>query len=256
MKIRVLGSYGSRLPGFHTSSFLIDDNLLLDAGTITSTLSLEEQAVIDHILLTHAHLDHVVDIAFLVDNVFTLRSSPLCIWGPEPVLDAVRRFMFNNDIWPDFTRIKSGDFPIVELCPLPEAGQEPITVAGIELRWQRTNHVVFTAGYCLTRNKTSVLFSSDTRETTAIWEMAKSGEQLSLAFVETSFPNRLRKLAEASGHLTPAMLCIELDKLDKPDVPVKIFHMKPQFLSEITAELDALNDSRLQILHGGEVFIV
>ena len=252
MRIRVLGSYGSRLPGYHTSSMLINDNILLDAGTVTAVLSLAEQAAIDHVILTHAHLDHVVDLAFLADNIFTLRSTPLRIWGPEEVLASIRKHLFNNEIWPDFARIRIRDFPIVELRSLP-VGRES-EVGGLTLNWVRTNHPVFTAGYLISAEGNTLLHSGDTSITEKLWNMGRTASGLRLAFVETSFPNRLASIARASGHLTPEMLRAELGKLDCPNLPVKIFHMKPQFLDEILAELHDLDDPRLQILHGGEIF--
>lgn len=252
MNIRVLGSYGSRLPGQHSSSLLLNDNLLIDAGTVTAALGLEQQLAIDDVLLTHAHLDHMVDLAFLIDNVLTLRQTPLRIWAPPPVLDALHRHLFNDEVWPDFTRLPTAQAPALRLVPL-DAGKEN-EVAGLRVRWARTNHPVWTAGYYLTDGSAGLLHSGDTGVTGAVWSLARDCPQLKIAFVETSFPNRLAALAEASGHLTPALLRQELAKLGRDAVPVKIFHIKPQFLAEIVAELNALGDGRLQVLHGGEQF--
>jgi len=252
MRIRVLGSFGSRIPGYRTTSLLVDDGMLLDAGTVTSTLTLEEQILINDILLTHAHLDHMVDLAFLIDNVFTFREEPLRVWAPEQVLETLRSHLFNGEVWPDFTRLPSSDFPVLSFLPLePDVKTE---IAGYEVRWERVNHPVFTAGYCLTKGGKTVLFSGDTAATDRIWELARSYDDLKMAFVETSFPNRLEKLAAASGHLTPSMLGEELAKFGRPGVPVKIFHMKPQFLAEIEEELNVLGNDCLQILRGGEDF--
>ncbi|TYO95693.1 beta-lactamase family protein [Geothermobacter ehrlichii] len=252
MKIKVLGSYGSRLPGFHTSSLLIDDRLLVDAGTVTAILDLEEQATIDDVLLTHAHLDHMVDLAFLVDNVLTRRTHPLRIWAPAAVLDSLHRNLFNDEVWPDFTRIPQPDRPVLRFCPLPDEGRT--RVAGIEVEWRWTRHPVPTAGYLLRADGAAMLFSGDTATTDAVWRLGRECPELKLAFVETSFPDRLRGLAEASGHLTPAMLATELSKLDRPDVPVLVFHVKPQFLGEVESELKELGDDRISLLEGGEIF--
>ncbi|ORJ63058.1 3',5'-cyclic-nucleotide phosphodiesterase [Geothermobacter hydrogeniphilus] len=252
MEIRVLGSFGSRLPGFNTSSLLLDGRLLLDAGTVTAILPLEEQAAIDDVLLTHGHLDHMVDLAFLVDNVLTLRESPLRVWGPAVVLESLRRNLFNGEVWPDFSRLPQAAAPALQFCPLNEAGGTEI--AGYRVEWARTSHPVFTAGYLLHGDAGSVLFSGDTTTTEAIWQLGRGCRDLLLAFIETSFPDRLRELAIASGHLTPAMLRSELAKFGRPDVPVKIFHVKPQFLAEVEAELAALGDLQLEVLKGGEAF--
>jgi cAMP phosphodiesterase len=193
----------------------------------------------------------MVDLAFLVDNCLTKRSAPLRIWAPAPVLESVHRYLFNNTVWPDFTRLPRPDAPALEMIPL---GAEE-EIAGIRVCWRRVNHTVFTAGYLLTEGGSSILFSGDTGSTEEIWEVGRNCPELKAGFVETSFPNRLSELAGASGHLTPASLRDELIKFDRADVPVKIFHMKPQFLQEIVAELNSLGDDRLQVLEGGEKFL-
>jgi ribonuclease BN (tRNA processing enzyme) len=253
MQVQVLGSYGSRAPGFYTSCLLVNGTLLLDAGTVTAALSLEEQAAVDDVLLTHAHLDHMVDLAFLVDNCLLRRSSPLRVWAPAPVLETVHRHIFNNTVWPDFTRLPEPAAPALELIPL-EVGRER-EISGLRVCWRKVNHPVFTAGYRLSGEGSSILFSGDTGSTDDFWEMGRTCPEIKAVFVETSFPNRLSELADASGHLTPASLRDELKKFDRTDVPVKIFHMKPQFLQEILAELNSLGDDRLQVLEGGEKFL-
>lgn len=252
MKIRVLGCFGSRVPGRFTSSLLIDNRLLLDAGTIASSMTLEEQARIDDILLTHAHLDHMVDLAFLADNVMSQRTTPIRVWAPEPVLDAVRQHLFNDYIWPDFTQIPSPERPVLTLNPLPAEGS--VMISGYTVNFAQTNHTVYTVGYCLSTKDGSLFYSGDTSTTEAIWEMAANCTDMQIAFIEASFPNRLEKLAKLSGHLTPDMLKVELNKFGDRKVPIKVFHMKPQFLEDLQAELAALNDNRLQVLDGGEVF--
>jgi len=252
MHIRVLGSFGSRIPGIHTSSLLLNKTLLVDAGTITSVLGQDEQMAIEDVLLTHAHLDHTVDLAFLVDNIMPIRKNPLRVWGPQPVLADLHEHLFNNATWPDFTRLPTREAPILELHSLPETGS--CEIAGLTVRWARTAHPVHTVGYCLHDANAGFLYSGDTSVTEELWALARECPQLKLAFIETSFPDRLADLARISGHLTPSMLAGELAKLDRPEIPVGIFHMKPQFLDELRTELAALNDPRLQILYGDEEF--
>lgn len=215
-------------------------------------MSLDEQAQIDDILLTHAHLDHMVDLAFLADNVLNRRKTPIRIWAPEPVLEAVRQHLFNDFIWPDFTRIPTAENPVITLKSLPE--DDSIEIGGYRVGFAQTNHTIYTVGYCLTNKNGSLFYSGDTSTTEAIWDMARQCPDLKIAFIEASFPNRLEHLANISGHLTPAMLKTELKKFGDRNIPIKVFHMKPQYLEDLQAELAALNDDRLQVLDGGEFF--
>lgn len=112
MDTRVLGSDGSTIPGHHTNSLLVNGSLLIDAGTVTSILTLEEQAAVTDVVITHAHLDHVVDLAFLVDNGFARRRTSFRVWAPQQVLDTLHSHLFNDLIWPDFTRILSADLAV------------------------------------------------------------------------------------------------------------------------------------------------
>jgi ribonuclease BN (tRNA processing enzyme) len=252
MKVRILGGHGSKAPGYQATSFLIDDRLLLDAGGVASQLTIPEQLAIDDVLLTHAHWDHIAELPFLIENVFSLRSSPLRIWGPAPVLADLRAHVFNDVLWPDLSRLPSTAAPLISLCPLREG--ETTEVAGLGIAWVQTSHPVFTAGYRLTDGQGALLFSGDTREDSALWRLAVNCPDLQGVFMETSFPNRLQKLATLVGHMTPATLRQELLRFARPEIPVKIFHMKPQFLEEIVTELEALADDRLHILSGGETF--
>lgn len=254
IQIRVLGSFGSRLPGFQTSSLLLNETLLVDAGTVTPILTQDEQLAIEDVLLTHAHLDHIFDLAFLVENTMPARSRPLRVWAPQPVLDDLHRHLFNDTIWPDFSRLPSRQTPGMVLHPLPAAGD--CEIAGLTVRWAPTAHPVPAVGYCLYSPVAGILYSGDTTVTEELWALGRRCPQLKLAIVETSYPDRLAELARVSGHLTPTMLAGELAKLDRPLLPVGIFHMKPQFLDQLCTELAALNDPRLQILYGGEEFLL
>jgi len=254
MEFQVLGSFGARLPGHGTVCFLVNDRMLVDAGAVTWRLNLEQQLAIDDVLLTHAHLDHIVDLAFIADNVLPFRDRSIRVWAPAEVLDAAHRHLFNNVLWPDFTSLKVGREPVLEFRPLPEGGVTEI--AGIKVSWRGTSHTVFTAGYLLEQNDRSLLVSGDTGPTEAIWALGRNSRGLAGVLAEVSFPNRLQDLALASGHLTPALVGEEMAKLNRPDVPVWVFHMKPQFLEEILAELDALQGLQLRVLRGNEVITV
>ena len=112
-KIRVLGCSGGIGGGLRTTALLVDDDILIDAGTGVGDLSLESLARIDHIFVTHSHLDHVTSIPFLVDTVGWMRGSPIVVYGIKEVLDILRAHLFNWKIWPDFTQIPDGDKPFM-----------------------------------------------------------------------------------------------------------------------------------------------
>ena len=252
MEVRVLGCSGSPVPGQLTSCLLLDGQVLLDAGGVTARLSVEEQLAIDHVLVSHAHLDHVYDLAFLADNVMAQRSAPLQVWAPQEVLDVLKKNLFNDQLWPDLTQLKLHDFPVLEFCPLSKGGVTQ--VGGLEVSWARTEHPVFSAGYLVASQSAVILYSGDTTSTHELWALGNRAGALSALFVETSFPNRLEELAIKTGHLSPGLLEKELEKLDKPELPVKIFHMKPQYLEEISKEL-VFCRTRCQILQGDERFV-
>ncbi|MDQ6995057.1 MAG: 3',5'-cyclic-nucleotide phosphodiesterase, partial [Mariprofundaceae bacterium] len=124
MKIRVLGCYGGQLLGFHLSSFLINDTILLDAGSPTIILTLEEQRHIEHAFISHTHLDHIQDIAFLADNRSLKRLSGeivnryITIHSLQDNLDTISKHFLNNLVWPDFTMIPNAKDPILKLRPI------------------------------------------------------------------------------------------------------------------------------------------
>jgi cAMP phosphodiesterase len=251
--VRVLGSFGSRVPGHQTTCLLVNGHLALDAGGLTGVLSVEEQLAIDHVLISHAHLDHVYDLAFLLDNVIARRQSPLKVWAPQEVLTVLKTHLFNDQIWPDLTRVQLKEFPALELCPLTPGTVTQID--GLNVEWAPTDHTVFSAGYVLSDGDAAMLFTGDTTTTMPIWSLGNNQDGLCAVFVEVSFPDRMADLAKETGHLTPALLRDELAKLDDSEIPVKIFHMKPQYLDEICRELEPLS-GRCEILNGSEQFLL
>lgn len=251
MKVRVLGCYGGELPGFRLPSFLIDDILLVDAGSVSSALSLEEQARIDHILITHAHLNHTVGLAFLSDNIFGLREKPVMIYSIEAVLGGLKAHFFNDILWPDFTRLPSPFSPTLRLQAIPE--KVPSLIGEHNVIPVRTHHVVDTVAYFIERAGETILYIGDTGPTQEVWEMARSVQNLKGIIVETSFPNRLQAVAVASGHLTSHDLSKELLKVDS-QIPVYIYHSKPEFLGEIAEEIAQIQHSPIQLLEQGKVY--
>ena len=253
IKLRVLGCSGGQIPGHNLSSYLLNDSLLIDAGSTTSALNIDEQEKIENILVTHAHLDHVMNLATLSDNLFDRHSGVINVWGIADTISALSTSFFNEVIWPDFTKITSDDrpAPVIALRELPE--DEPVSIAGMSVTAISVSHSVPGSGFLIEKDGRIILHIGDTGPTEKIWQAARSREELSAVFVEASFPNRLKVLASDSGHLTPETLADELAKLARPSVPVYVTHLKPLYRDEIIAELNEVKDYRLILLNDGDV---
>jgi len=237
--VEVAGCFGSEMPGFHSAGFTVNRRLLIDAGSATSTLTWKQQLDLTEVCVSHIHLDHVKELAFLVDNRAGVATNPLVVTGTKQVIADLRRDLFNDRIWPDFTRIPTRKAPALAYRVIPEGAYS--RVCGLSVKPVQVNHPVSATGFILREPGTSILYSGDTGPTEAIWKAARRLPDLTAVIVECSFPNAMEKVALASGHLTPALLELELDRLGRPGVPVYLFHMKPLHLADIARELAQLS---------------
>lgn len=239
MELRVLGSFGGDSPECMMTSFLIDGMVAIDAGAITRALSIEEQAGVRHVVVTHTHMDHTATLPFLIENNFGRNEEPISIYATKGVLANVRRHLFNNDTWPDFTRIPDRVYPSVRFEEIQPG--EPFTIGGLPggdltVRTVPVNHIVPTIGLILNQAGSSIAFTSDTGPTEEIWQLLNQTPDLSAVITECSFPNSMQAVAEVSLHLCPQTLALELAKL-KRSVPVYLYHFKPPYVAEIREEL-------------------
>lgn len=252
MRLRVLGCHGGESPHHRTTAFLLDGKLLLDAGAATRGLSVAEQAEIDDVVISHSHLDHIRDLAFLCDNIIGVRTSPLRVHCTAGTAEALHQHLFNNVIWPDFTKIPNPADPnggaTLELRPL-DADQE-VAIGGFTVKLVPVNHPVETHAIFVRDANGTVCYSSDTGPTERLFEELNACTDLRAFIYEVSFPNGMEKLAEVSGHLTPQMLADELAHKFRPQTscPILLYHLKPGFYDTLRDQLAALGDSRLAIL--------
>src|SRR5688572_5716030 len=225
MRLRVLGCSGG-IGGRHlrTTSFLVDSDVLIDAGTGVGDLTLAELKQIDHIFVTHSHLDHVTSIPFLVDSVGGMRSAPLTVHATRETIDILRAHLFNWKLWPDFTEIPTREAPYLRFAPVGLG--DTVDLQGRKFRPLPANHVVPAVGFHLDSGKGSLVFTGDTTVCDALWEQVNQIDNLNYLLIETAFSNSERDLAVASKHLTPDMLAQELSRLQRP-VRVFISHLKP-----------------------------
>lgn len=253
MRFRVLGCSGGQVPGHNLSSYVINDRLLIDAGSIAATLDVKAQCKIQNILLTHVHLDHVMGLASLAENLFGQTHATVKVWAIPDVIAAIKATFFNNSLWPDFTEITSPGQPVPVLTFEPIQEGVPITVADVRFTTVRVNHIVPSTAFFIENTDKTLLHVGDTGPTKKLWRRAKKQRDLCAVVLETSFPNRLQKLADLSKHLTPQDLKAELDKLDRPSIPVLVTHLKPQYRDEIVSEIKAIEGYQLRVLEDGDV---
>ena len=224
MKLRVLGCSGGIGGDLRTTSMLLDDDVLIDAGTGVGDLTIEQLARIDHIFLTHSHLDHVTSIPFIVDTVGWMRDLPLTIHATAATLEILRQHLFNWKLWPDFTQIPDAQKPFLRYEPVVLG--KTVEVKGRKLTPLPANHVVPAIGYRLDSGEASLVFTGDTTTNDPLWREVNKINNLRYLIIETAFCNREKELAIASKHLCPSMLAEELAKF-KLKAEIYITHLKP-----------------------------
>jgi len=254
MKIRVLGCSGAIAEGSRTTSFLVDHDVLVDAGTGVGDLPLEALAQIDHILVSHSHLDHVLAIGLLADSVMRMRVAqgrpPIQVHALPETLDALRKHIFNGVIWPDFTRLPHTDRPVLKLVPF--AVGERLRVAGKNFEVLSAAHTVPAVGFGLQGRDGWWVFTGDTGPNPALWERLSS-MKVSHLIIETAFSDEESVLASLSQHLCPEKLGRELAHL-AGEVHVHITHIKPGEVNAVMAEVSALATSHcVSALRAGQV---
>lgn len=252
MKIQVLGGHGGLAPGFQTTSFLIDDILLVDAGAVASALSIEDQTKIDHIFISHCHLDHIKDLAFLCDNCFGLKGKPFQVFTHETVHKIIKQHLLNDVIWPDFTVLPNAANPTITINSIEE--EKPVHIGAYIITPVKVNHPLDAMGFIVEKESSAVLFTLDTGPTERIWEVASSKKNLKAVFTEVSFPNSLKEVAKLSDHHTPRSLLEEMKKIPV-SVPVILTHLKPNYRDKIIQELQEDKEDRIRVLQkDGEIF--
>ncbi|MBI4745385.1 MAG: 3',5'-cyclic-nucleotide phosphodiesterase [Deltaproteobacteria bacterium] len=250
MKMKVLGSYGAEFPGFKTMGLLINDTVLVDAGSVTSSLSIEEQERISDILVTHSHLDHIKDILFLADNLAGRGKNHINIIATDEIISIIQGTFFNNMIWPDFTLIPTTSDPIIRFKKIKT--EENIKIDHLTVKAVDVDHTVKGVGYFISDGNGAIMISGDTGPTDRIWQIANEKKDMKAIFIETSFPDNLERLAEISKHLTPHLLKEELKKLKRRDIPVYIVHMKPQYIDALKKEITEIGHPCIHFLEQGQ----
>jgi ribonuclease BN (tRNA processing enzyme) len=233
------------------TTFLIDGETALDAGALTETLPLGAQRRVRRVVLTHAHFDHFASLPFLVANLVGRESAPLEVAAPAPVIAALRKHVFNDLTWPDFTRLPSAARPTLRFRPMSDG--RPFRAGSVSITPIPVGHLIPAYGYVVAKPGRAVIFSGDTGPTERIWAAARRARDLKAIFLEVSFSDTQEDVARESRHMTPGLVAKELAKMP-PRVPVYLYHMKPLSLSRIRREIAALCEPRLKLLESERSF--
>lgn len=252
MKVKVLGCSGGIGGELRTTSFLVDHDTLIDAGTGVGDLSINELSQIDHIFVTHSHMDHVTSIPFIVDTVGWMRDKPLTLHATSETLQILKAHLFNWKLWPDFTQIPDAQRPVMRYEEI--ATGSPVTLNGRRITPLSANHVVPAVGFQLDSGRASLVFTGDTTTNDALWLAVNQIANLKYLIIETALSDRERTLAMASKHLCPSLLAEELAKL-KLTPQVFITHLKPRESELIMQEIAMqVKERRPQMLQNNQVF--
>lgn len=252
MRVQVLGcSGGIGGVNWRTTSLRVDHDILIDAGTGLAELSLPELAAIDHVFVTHSHLDHIAALPLMIDAVADLRESPVTIHAAAVTLETIRSHIFNWAIWPDFSEIAVRDRQVMQYRPI--AVGQTVTLAGRSITALPAEHTVPAVGYHLDSGRGSLAFTGDTTVCEEFWPVVNRIANLRYLLIEAAFSDREEALARASKHLCPRLLCHELGKLVSP-VEVFVTHLKPGQAAAIVAEIEGGSGVCPAILRDGQVF--
>jgi cAMP phosphodiesterase len=248
--IEFLGTGGTRTPTQGTTCLRVSNHCVIDAGNLINTFG-DDVFTIEHIFLTHSHLDHIIDIPFLADLFVTQKKVSLKIYGLKPTLDDLRQFIFNHRVWPNFEEITliGHTEKTIELVELEI--ESPYTVDDIILTPFKTDHTEGSCGYIIEKNGSAIMFTADTYRCNRIWELLDERPNIHTLITEVSFPSSFATLAYDSKHLTPALLADELNKCHRDNFIISVMHLKALFVNPIIEELTAMYLLR----NGGKVLV-
>jgi len=234
--IKILGAYGGKSTNMQLTSIQLSKEVVLDAGNILEGLG-NGIKNINHVFISHSHLDHINDIGFLIDATFEQREHTLKIYGRKGTLKDIQDHILNWSIWPDFTKINliTNGLPAVELVEINIG--ETVCVDGCKIKAIENNHTPSSNGYVIEKDNSAILFTSDTYCCDSIWNEVNSNEKITAVIIDVSFPSRMAQLAYDSKHLTPALLEDELQKLKRDGISIYINHIKPAYKVELVKEI-------------------
>ncbi|MDX1507444.1 MAG: 3',5'-cyclic-nucleotide phosphodiesterase [Woeseiaceae bacterium] len=255
MRIRVLGCSGGIGAGSRTSALLIDGDVLIDAGTGIGDLALAELQPIRHVFLTHAHLDHIAGLPMLADCIFDENfEQPLTVYAREETLRAIRDHLFNDVIWPDFTKLPNPSNPMLryQVC----SPGDTVTIDHRDFYAIDVKHSVPSLGYTVQNSGGVFAVSGDTKTNQTLWPVLNACDDLRVLVIEVSFPDEMERLATDAGHYCPRTMTEDLERL-KHNPEIWLTGMKPGQEERILRQvLQAAPDKNIRMLSRGTVLTV
>jgi len=252
MRLKILGCSGARSRESNPTCFLLDNKILIDAGSVVNKLDGNSITNLEYLIITHSHFDHIADFPLLLDMLYWTMKKDFTIFSSEQTYDAMFSSVLNNKIWPDMValsqskefKIKWVKFSDMEELNIPDYKITPIMV----------NHAVPTHGLIIEDGNAALAFSADTYKTDEIWDYCKSKSNLKAVIAGVSFPNDMDEIAQISKHLTPKIFFDSIQRFDRDTIQYYISHIKPLFKSDVLSDLKDLSiNGRINILKDGDL---
>jgi ribonuclease BN (tRNA processing enzyme) len=250
MKVRVLGCSGGSAPGREPSCYLLEGGVAVDAGSLSTRLTVAEQNDLGHVFLTHAHWDHCRDLPFHVINR-GMELKPLVVHGLAATIDAVRVHLLNDVVWFRAFDLPSAETPMAVAAPLKPG--DTVECAPYRITAFSVPHTIPAVSYVIDDGRCSIVINADTGGGNVFRAMPRPASPLRAVFLESSFPDSMREFADLTGHLTPSKLAAECADLP-PEVEVLVTHVKPAHVDEVAAEIGRLPRKGVRIVSDGDVF--
>jgi cAMP phosphodiesterase len=236
----------------HLATFIVDDCVSIDAGSLGMAASVTQKKQILDVVLTHAHLDHIAGLPMFVDDMFAALTEPIRIHAIAEVIEILERDIFNWDIYPRFSDLKNNVGAVLEYRPF-KFGEE-FQIKHLSFKSISVNHKVPSVGFVVSDGEKTFAISGDTAEMDDFWMVVNKEEKLDAVLIECAFPDELGNIAHDSHHLTPKTMKSELTKLQNKTCPIYIINIKPMYREKIVRQIDELKIENLQILEVGKTY--
>ncbi len=246
-------SLGDHSQNQSLTTFLVNDTIAIDAGSLGFALSVDQLSRVEHVIITHSHLDHVASLPIAIAEVFPRLRRPMRVYAIPEVLSAIQEHLLNGTIWPDFSQIKMLGSDQMSVVLVPIHPGETFEIDGVKFTPILVNHEVATTGLIAETTDATVAFTSDTCRTDAIWAAANTRSTLRAVFVDCSFPDEMEELAIQSGHLTPRLVAAEAAKLTRP-AEIICVHIKPANRDVVLKQLASHHPQRIIPVEIGKTY--